>query len=468
MADKKYDVAIIGAGPGGYVAAIRASQLGLKTAVIEKDKAGGVCGNWGCIPSKALLHQAEMFNDISHLEKMGVKVDSSGLDYSKVHAISRKAASKSGKGVEYLLKKNKVDLVSGTAEISGPKEVSVTGGKDGDLKIETKFILIATGSRPREIPGFEFDEEQVLSSTGILSLEKLPKSLLILGAGAIGMEFAYVMSAFGVQVTVVEMMDRLLPLEDAEVSKVMEAEFKKLGVTYHTGVKAGDLKKTKTGVSISAEAKDGKKENLKADKILVAVGRAPNSEGIGLENLGIRTEKGFIKTGDYYQTDIPGVYAIGDVISSPLLAHVASKEGEIAVEHMAGHAGHEKRVDPDEIPGAVYTEPGVGSFGPTEEEAKKRGLNYGSYSFPYNGIGKANAIEKANGLVKIIFDKETHEILGGHVVGYSATELVHEILLAKCTELLPEDLATMIHAHPTISEGIMESMRGVEGWAIHI
>jgi dihydrolipoamide dehydrogenase len=468
MADKTYDLVIIGAGPGGYVSAIRASQLGLKTAVVEKDKAGGVCGNWGCIPSKALLHQATIFNDISHLEHMGVKVDASGLDYSKVQAISRKAATKSGKGVEYLLKKNKVDLISGTAAISGPKEVTVTGGKDGDMKIEARFILIATGSRPREIPGFEFDEEQVLSSTGILSLKELPKSLLILGAGAIGMEFAYVMNAFGVEVTVVEMMDRLLPLEDAEVSKVIEGEFKKLGVKYHTGVKAGDLKKTKTGVSISAEGKDGKKDTLKADKILVAVGRAPNSENLGLENLGIRTEKGFIKIGDYYQTDIPGIYAIGDVIASPLLAHVASKEGEIAVEHMAGHAGHEKLVDPDEIPGAVYTEPGVGSFGPTEEKAKERGLNYGTYVFPYNGIGKANAIEKASGLVKLIFDKDTHEILAGHVVGYSATELVHEILLARKTELLPEDIATMIHAHPTISEGLMEAARGVEGWAIHI
>jgi dihydrolipoamide dehydrogenase len=468
MADKSFDLIIIGSGPGGYVSAVWASQLGLKTAVIEKGEVGGVCGNWGCIPSKALLHQAEIVNDISHLEHMGIKVDQSGLDYSKVHAVSRKAAKKSGKGVEYLLKKNKVEYIAGEATLSGPKEVKVSGGEAGDLTLEGKNILIATGSRPREIPGFEFDENQVLSSTGILKLKELPKSLLILGAGAIGMEFAYVMNAFGVEVTVVEMMDRLLPLEDADVSKIIEGEFKKMGVKYLTGVKAGDLKKTKTGISIAAEAKDGKKETLKAEKILVAVGRAPNSENIGLENLGIRTEKGFIKVGDYYQTDIAGVYAIGDVIASPLLAHVASKEGEIAVEHMAGHGGHEKRIDPFEIPGAVYTEPGVGSFGPTEEKAKELGLNYGSYTFPYNGIGKANAIEKANGLVKIIFDKDTHEILGGHVVGYSATELVHEILLAKRTELLPEDIATMIHAHPTISEGIMESARGVEGWAIHI
>ena len=465
MADNSYDLAIIGSGPGGYVAAIRASQLGLKTAVIEKDKAGGVCGNWGCIPSKALLHQATMFRDIEHLEKMGLKIDRSGFSYAKVQALSRKAATKSGKGVEYLLKKNKVELIFGSAKISSDKELIISK-KDGDTRLQARNILIAAGSRPKEIPGFEFDEDQVLSSTGLLALKDLPESLLILGAGAIGMEFAYAMNAFGVKVTVVEMMDRLLPMEDADVSKIVEESFKKQGIVFHTSVKAGDLKKTKTGVSISAESAGGKKETLKSQKILLAVGRDPNSADLGLENVGIRP--GFIKVGDYYQTDIPGIYAIGDIIASPLLAHLASKEGEIAVEHIAGHAGVEKRVDPNEIPGAVYTEPGVGSFGLNEERAKDAGINYGKYVFPYNGIGKANAIEKANGLVKIIYDKESHEILGGHVVGYSATELIHEILLAKKAELLPEDLAGMIHAHPTISEGIMEAARGVEGWAIHI
>ncbi len=467
MADNQYDLVVIGAGPGGYVSAIRASQLGLKTAVIEKDKAGGVCGNWGCVPSKALLHQASIFNDISHLEHMGVKVDSSGLQYSRVQALSRKAALKSGKGVEYLLKKNKVDLVFGTGSISVPGEVTVSS-KDGTTKIQAKNILVATGSRPREIPGFEFDEDLVLSSTGILGLVKLPKSLLILGAGAIGMEFAYVMNAFGVKVTIVEMMDRLLPLEDGDISTVIQDDFKKRGIEFITGVKAGDLKKTKSSVTISIEDKKGQKDSLKADKILVAVGRAPNSGETGLENLGIRSEKGFIKINDYYQTDIQGVYAIGDVIASPLLAHVASKEGEIAVEHMAGHSSHEKLVDPTHIPGAVYTEPGVGSFGHTEERAREEGLNYGVFSFPYAGIGKAAAIGKPNGLIKLVYDKETREILGGHVVGYCATELVHELLLARKAELLPEDVATMIHAHPTISEGLMEAARGIEGWAIHI
>lgn len=464
MAEQDYDLIVIGAGPGGYVAAIRASQLGLKTLVIEKDQPGGICGNWGCVPSKALLHQAELFREIKTLEHMGLKIDTSGFDYLKVQEKSRIAASKSGKGVAGLLKKNKIDYKTGNASISGPKEVSI----DGKEKIKGKNILIATGSRSREIPGFEFDEEQVLSSTGILQLTKLPKSLLILGAGAIGMEFAYVMSSFGVEVTVIEMMDQILPVEDADVAKVVSGEFKKYGVKILTSAKASNLKRSKAGVSLDLEFKDGKKETLKADKILVAVGRAPNSENLGLENLGIKTEKGFIKVGDYYQTDIPGIFAIGDVIASPLLAHVASKEGEIAVEFMAGHAPAEKKLDPDLIPGATFTEPGVGSFGPSEARAKERGLKYKAYSFPYIGAGKTNAIEKPAGLVKILYDPDSKEILAGHVVGYQATELVHELLLAKKAELLPDDIAGMVHAHPTISEAVMEAARGVEGWAIHI
>ncbi|NCN05160.1 MAG: dihydrolipoyl dehydrogenase [Spirochaetales bacterium] len=464
MAEQNYDLVIIGAGPGGYVSAIRASQLGLKTLVIEKDQPGGVCGNWGCIPSKSLLHQAELFHDIKNLEYMGLHIDKSGFNYEKVQQKSRKAALKSGKGVSGLLKKNGIEYLTGDAVLSGPKEVTV----DGKDKIRGKFILVAAGSSPRVIPGFEYDEEKVLSSTGILKLTALPKSLLILGAGAIGMEFAYVMNAFGVEVTIIEMMDHILPIEDAEVVKVVEAEFKKNGVKMLVSTKASNLEKTKDGITLDIESKDGKKDTLKAEKILVAVGRTPNSQGLGLESLGIKTEKGFIKVGDYYQTDIPGIFAIGDVIASPLLAHVASKEGEVAVEFMAGQAPREKRLDPDLIPGATYTEPGVGSFGPSEEKAKERGIAYEKYVFPYAGAGKTNSIEKPNGLVKILFNPKTKEIISGHVVGYQATELIHEILLAKKAELLPEDIATMVHAHPTISEAVMEAARGVEGWAIHV
>lgn len=459
----QYDVVVIGAGPGGYVAAIRASQLGLKVAVIEKDKAGGVCGNWGCIPSKALINQAEAFESIHALEHMGVKVDSSGLNYTKVWEKSRGAADRSGKGVVFLLKKNKVEQIAGTAVVTGPNEVTVNGSQ----KVTGKFLLLAAGSRPRQIPGFEFDENQVLSSTGILAMEKLPKSLLILGSGAIGMEFAYVMKVFGVEVTVIEMMPRILPVEDKDTAAVVEKAFKTMGVKFLVGTKASKLVKSAKGVEVTVEKADKTAEVLKADKILVAVGRVPNSENLGLEKVGVKLDRGFVVTHDYYQTDVKSIYAIGDLTPSPLLAHVASKEGEIAVEHMAGKA-HEKRIDPLSIPGATYCEPQIASFGYSEERAKEKGVAYKAYTFPYTGNGKANAIERQEGLVKVLFDPKTHEIIGGHTVGAGATEIIHELLLARKAELLPEDIATMVHAHPTLSESVMEAARGVEGWALHI
>lgn len=459
MAD--YDLIVIGAGPGGYVAAVRAAQLGLKTLVVEKDKPGGVCGNWGCIPSKSLIHHAELFEHLKTLEALGIRVDRSGFDYAAVQKKSRQAAERSGRGVQFLLKKNKVDYLQGTARLAGPRKVVVDGKELG-----ARFILLATGSRPRQIPGFAFDEQQVLSSTGILSLTELPRSLLILGSGAIGMEFAYVMSVFGVQVTVVEMLPRILPLEDAETAAVVEKAFRERGVEFLTGAKATGLNKSSHGVEVTVEV-SGAKRVLAAEKILVAVGRQPNTEGLGLEELGVKLEKGFVAVGDYYQTEVPGLYAIGDMVSTPLLAHVASKEGEIAVEHMAGKA-HEARLDPLSIPAATYCEPQIASFGYSEDRAKEKGVAYKAYTFPFTGNGKANAIERQEGLVKVLMDPKTHEILGASVVGSGATELIHELLLARKAELLPEDIATMIHAHPTLSESVMEAARGLEGWAIHI
>lgn len=465
MAEQQYDLVVIGSGPGGYVAAIRATQLGMKVAVIEKEKPGGVCLNVGCIPSKALIHQAEIFGAAKGLSDMGVKVDPSGLDYSKVFRKSRTAADRLSKGVTFLLKKNKIDYIEGTAKLSGRNAVNVES-PDGRKELTARNILIATGSRPREIPGFEFDEDKVLSSTGLLMLERLPKKLVVLGAGAIGMEFAHVMNSFGVEVTVVEMLDRVLPIEDPDAVAVLAADFKKRGIRMLTSTRATRLEKNSKGVKVSVSGPDGD-EVLEADKLLVAVGRQPNSENLGLEDLGIRTSRGFVETGDYYQTEIAGIYAIGDVIQTPLLAHLASKEGEIAAEHMAGHHP-QRRVHPDEVPSAVYTEPGIGSFGPTEPQAKERGLNFKAFQFPYRGAGKSVAIEQPEGIVKIIVDAESHEILGAHVAGSSATELIHELLLAKKSELLPEDVATMIHAHPTLSEAVMEAARSAEGWAIHV
>ena len=462
MSEYNYDVLVIGSGPGGYVAAIRATQLGLTAAVIEKEKPGGVCLNVGCIPSKALISQAEVFAGIKTLKEMGVGVDTSSLDYEKVFKKSRQAADRLSKGVQALLKKNKVEYVEATAKISSPHEVTLSDGK----KLTGKYILIATGSRPREIPGFEFDENQVLSSTGALMLEKLPKSLIVLGGGYIGMEFAHILSSFGVEITVVEMLDRILPLADPEVVEVLQKDLRRRGVSFHTSTKAERLSKSKGEVKLEVSGPDGK-QTLSAEKLLVSIGRAPNSDDLGLEAVGVKTEKGFVSIGDYYKTSVESIYAIGDVVATPQLAHVASKEGEIAVEHMAGHATV-PTIDPDLIPGAVYTEPQVASFGPTEEQATERGLSFEKAVFPYRGAGKSVAIGHPDGLVKILYQKETHEILAAHIVGHTATELIHELLLAKSGELLPEDVATMIHAHPTLSEAVMEAARAAEGWAIHV
>jgi len=460
------DVLVIGSGPGGYVAAIRASQLKLSVAVVERDKVGGVCLNIGCIPSKALIHQAELFSHIKDLEALGLKVDRSGFDYRAAFKKSRTAADRLSKGVQFLLKKNNVELIAGTARLTGPHEVSIDGPAGAKRTVRARNILLATGSRPKEIPGFKLDERKVLSSTGALMLERLPRSLLILGAGAIGVEFAYVMNAFGVQVHLVEMLPQVLPLEDSEVAAVLAKEFQKQGITISTETKAVSMAAKSAELEVALEAKGGKHSTVSVEAVLVAVGRAPNTEDLGLEKLGVKQEKGFVTVGDWYETSVSGVYAIGDIVATPLLAHVASKEGEIAVEHIAGREAA-PRVDLQAIPSAVYSEPQVASFGLTEEKAKASGVKYKKSTFPYRGAGKAVAVEQPEGLVKILTDPTTGEILGAHIVGANATELIHELLLAKTAELLPADIATMIHAHPTLSEALMEGMRAVEGWVIH-
>jgi dihydrolipoamide dehydrogenase len=458
-----FDVVIIGGGPGGYVASIRASQLGMKACVIEKDQVGGVCLNVGCIPTKNLIHQAELFSSQRELIKLGIKIDATGFKYDKVVNNSKKAVKTLIGGVGYLLKKNKVEVIKGTAEINSTTSIILENGKE----IRGKNIVIATGSRPQQFPGFECDEKQTLSSTGVLNLKKLPKSMVILGAGAIGCEFAYVLNSFGVEVSLVEMAEHILPTEDAETMSVLADRFKKNGIEIYTGTRALNLEKTENSVIITIEQKGGSQIKLTAEKTLCAFGRTPNTEKIGLKKIGIETEKGCIPVNDYYQTKVKGIFAIGDVLATPQLAHVASREGEIAMNYLAGMKP-EPKINPDEIVSAIFCEPQVASFGLREEQAKTKNIPYRKVIFPYAGLGKAVAIGKTEGMVKLLVDPETREILGAHLIGCFATELIHEILLAKTAELLPEDITRMIHAHPTISEGVIEVMRAVNGEAIHI
>ncbi len=458
-----YDVVIIGAGPGGYVAGIKAAQLGMRTCIVEKDRPGGICLNWGCIPSKSLIHQARLYHGRHELERMGLAIDTRNFDYGLVQEKSREATRRLSAGVEFLLKRNKVDLIQGKARIAGPGRVAIEGKNSA---IEARNIIIATGSRPAVIPGFEFDEQQVLSSTGILSMTKLPESLIILGAGAIGCEFAYVMNAFGVRVTLVEMADHVLPPEDGEVAAVVEKSFKQSGIQVLTATRAVSLEKTAAKVVVSLDGGNGKQSRIEAEKALCVFGRKPNTDDIGLESIGLKIEKGYIPVGDYYETAVKTVFAIGDVVSSPLLAHVASKEAEIAVEYIAGKQPR-PRVDLNAIPSAIYCEPQIASFGFREEQIREKKIPYKKASFPYSAVGKAIATGHAEGMVKLLFDPQTQEILGCHIVGHDATELIHEVLLAKTSELLPQDIADVIHAHPTLSEIMMEMARAVNGEAIH-
>jgi dihydrolipoamide dehydrogenase len=477
MPEKEYDLVIIGAGPGGYVCAIRAAQLGLSVAVVEKEAPGGVCLNVGCIPSKALIHQASLFTEgRAAIESAGGKVDLSGFEYEKVWKKSRDAADRLSKGVRFLLKKNGVEYVEGSGMLDGPRKVHVTrvsgAGTEGEVGLIAKAIVVATGSRPRELPHFAFDEKSILSSTGLLMSRDLPRRLVILGAGAIGMESAYVMGAFGVEVTVVELMDRILPLEDEESAALVAAAFAKRGTKVLTGRAAQGISPVGEALELALKAKDGTELTLTADRVLVSVGRSPNTSGMGLEETGLRLEKGYVAVGDYQESAVSGIYAIGDIVATPLLAHVASKEGEIAAERIAQllkgtPSPAEARVDPLLVPSAVYCEPELGSFGLGEAMAASEGRAVGVARFPYRGVGKAVAIGSPEGQAKIVYDPRTRAILGASIVGAGATELVHELLLAARSELLLDDVADMIHAHPSLSELVMEGARAGLGRAVH-
>jgi len=464
MQERQFDLVIIGSGPGGYVAAIRASQLGLKTAIVEKDKIGGVCLNWGCIPTKALLKSAEVYHQLIRADEFGVSAKDISFDFPKIIKRSRDVALRNSKGVEYLFKKNKIDLIQGFGRIIEKGKIEIS--KDGK-PIETlsaKNIVIATGARPRTFPNMKIDGKQVITSTEAMLLQQPPKSMIIIGAGAIGVEFGYFYNAFGTKVTIVEMMPNILPIEDKEISKLLESNLKKSGIEILTDSKVDNVTSGKEAkVVLTAK---GEKKELKADVVLVAIGVQGNIENIGLESVGVKVEKGWIQVDDFGRTNIDGIYAIGDVAGPPWLAHVASKEGIVCVEKIAGK--NPQPIDWNNIPGCTYCQPQVASIGLTEEKALESGYKIKIGRFPFTANGKARAIGETDGLVKLIFDEKYGELLGAHILGVDATEMIAELGLAKNLEATPEGIFNTIHAHPTLSESIMEAAENAEGHAIHI
>ena len=463
--DQVYDIAIIGSGPGGYVAAIRASQLNLKTVLIERENLGGICLNWGCIPTKALLKSAETYALFKHAKDFGLSADTVSFDFQKIIERSRKVADINSKGVEFLMKKNKIDVVIGKATLTDANKIDVVGEGNKKSQIEAKNIIVATGGRPRNIPGIEFDGNKIIEYRKAMSLDKKPKSMVIIGAGAIGIEFAYFYNQFDTDITIIEMLDTILPIEDHEITDILSKSFKKNKINLHTSAKVETIKKSKTGVTVTF-SKDGKSETVSADKALIAIGIQGNVEDLGLESVGVTLEKGFIPVNEWYQTNLPSIYAIGDVIGPPLLAHIASHEAIICVEKIAGKSPH--KLDYDSIPGCTYCQPQVASIGLTEKKAKEAGYDVTIGKFPYSASGKARAIGERDGMVKLIFDKKYGELLGAHIIGAEATELIAELGVAKTFETTASELSSTIHAHPTLSEMIMEAAGNALGEGIHI
>ncbi len=465
MAREEFDLIIIGSGPGGYVAGIRAGQLGLEAAVVEKDpKYGGTCGLRGCIPTKALLHTAAVLDDIRDAGDLGVEVAEPKLDIVKAQERKQKIVDANAKGVEFLFKKNKVTGLHGVGRIAGPHEVEVEG-KDGKTTYGARFILIATGSVPRDIPIAPADGERILNSDHILELEQVPGSLAVLGAGAVGTEFASIYASFGTKVTLIEMLPRVLPIEDEEVSAELQRALRKRGLEVMTGTKLQSAERTENGVKLTLEG--GKKNTVEADLLLVAIGRKPVTENLGLEALGIELERGYVKVDlATMQTAVPHIYAVGDVINTPWLAHVASSEGILAVEHMAGQSA--RPINYDRVPSCTYCEPEVASVGLTEAKARERGYDVQTGKFPLSALGKARILGKTAGFVKVVRERKYDELLGVHIVGAHATDLIAEACVALQMEGTDEELFRTMHAHPTLSEAVMEAAHAAHGQAIHI
>lgn len=462
---ERFDVIVLGSGPGGYVAAIRAAQLGKNVACIEKAEVGGVCLNWGCIPTKALIKNADIWNDIQKADSMGFQMGENSFNYEEIVQRSRNTAERLSKGIDFLFKKNNVTLIKGFGKFNSENQLEVTDSEGNVNTYEADAIIIATGARPRTIPGIEIDGIKVISSKEALVLDKIPESVTVIGAGAIGVEFAYIYNSFGSQVTIVEAMPQIMPNEDEEIAKEATRALKKQKIKINdaTMVKAVDTTSEKVITTIE---KKGKEKTLESDVVLMAIGVQPNTEKIGLENIGVETVKGWIKVDEHFQTNVPGIYAIGDVIGGPCLAHVASAEGIHAIEAICGHDA--AAVNYEAIPGCTYCHPQVASVGMTEAQATEKGHELKVGKCHFRAIGKASAIDEIEGMVKVIFDAKTDILLGGHIVGAEATELLAELVTAVDKQMTFGQLKNVIHAHPTLSEAVIEAIHAAYDEAIHV
>ena len=460
MASQAFDVVIVGTGPGGYVAAIRAAQLGLSVAVVEDDRPGGVCLNWGCIPTKALLRNAEVVHLFERAETFGITVQGLQIDYAAAIQRSRGVADRMAKGVEFLFRKNKITLFAGTGSLKSKTTVEVKGKAGAETLEARRAVILATGSEPKSLPGVAIDEKTVISSNGAVRNEAKPKSIIVIGGGAVGVEFADIYRSYGVAVTILEALDRIVPIEDAEVSAQLARNLSRRGIEIKTGVKVSAVK---AGAGVVVDTDGGK---LEAEQVLMAVGRAARVKGIGLEALGIAMERGFVKASPTMETSVKGVYAIGDMAGPPLLAHKAMAEGVVAAEAIAGK--NPRPVDYGNVPSCTYCRPQVASIGLTEAKAKENGREVSVGKFPFTASGKAVALAETDGFVKVIADKKTGEILGAHIIGPEATEVIHEFAVGRTLEATLEELMHTIHAHPTLSEAALEATLAALGHAIHI
>ena len=460
-----FDVIVIGSGPGGYVTAIRASQLGLKTAIVEKESLGGVCLNWGCIPTKALLKSAQVFEYIQHAEDFGINVKDADADFGSVVKRSRGVADGMSKGIDFLMKKNKIEVIMGTAKVKAGKKVDVEDADGKTTEYSASNIIIATGARSRELPNLPQDGKKIIGYRKAMTLDKKPSKMVVVGSGAIGVEFAYFYNAMGVDVTVVEYMPNIVPVEDEDVSKQLARSFKKSGIKVMTNSSVESVDTSGKGCVVSVKTKKGE-ETIECDVVLSAVGITANIENIGLEDVGIVTDKGKILVNDFYQTNMPGYYAIGDVLPTQALAHVASAEGIICVEKIAGH--NPEPLDYGNIPGCTYCSPEISSVGYTEKAAKEAGYDVKVGKFPFSASGKASAAGHKDGFVKVIFDAKYGEWLGCHMIGYNVTEMIAEAVVARKLETTGHEILKAVHPHPTMSEAVMEAVAAAYDEVIHM